>query len=83
MYGRIFGTVTVLNLVCIFSLKGSSSIGQPPVSHGAYAASAKPVGATFHHEKRRRDQAGRLSRWESEADKIEIQSHEVIDFVKM
>ena len=53
MYGRIFGTVTVLNLVCIFSLKGSSSTGQPSVSHGACAASAKPVGATFHHEKER------------------------------
>ena len=50
MYGIIFGTVTVLNLVCIFSLKGSSSNGHPSVSHGACAASAKPVGATFHHE---------------------------------
>ena len=52
MYGRILGTVTVLNLVCIFSLKGSNT-GQPSVSHGACAASAKPVGATFHHEKER------------------------------
>ena len=51
MYGIIFGTVTELNLVCIFSLKGSSSNGHPSVSHGACAASAKPVGATFHHEK--------------------------------
>ena len=51
MYERIFGTVTVLNLVCVFSLKGSSSTGQPSVSHGACAASAKPVGLKFHHEK--------------------------------
>ena len=52
---KVSNPVTVLNLVCnlvcIFSLKGCSSTGQPSVSHGACAASGKPVGATFHNEK--------------------------------
>ena len=65
---RIFGTICKLlfrstlktamfNLACIFSLKGSSSSGQPlavdsslSLSRGGCEAPKEPVGATFHPE---------------------------------
>ena len=49
--------MALLNLAYIFSLKGSSSSDQPSAVdssllhfHRACAASAQPVGATFHLE---------------------------------
>lgn len=53
----ITSKAAVLNLACIFSLKGSYSTGQPStvdsslsVSRGACAAPEEPVGATLHDE---------------------------------
>lgn len=67
MLARIFDTVcflfvitlkaAVLNLACVFCLKGSSSTGQPSAvdsslsfSHGACAAPEEPVSPIFHDE---------------------------------